>query len=222
MHGRTGVQAPAAHRPHTRSQSTRKKHPAGPCGGSRRAWWISSRLHTRHHTFTAPPSIHLNSLCQAQAYDCCIRSLALTRTYPAHMARAQLLVLLVVCGLAAASAFPYLFVNEYAKTCTSHPEKAHAGHGAPTADRTPVYALRDSKNALVRVACPGGKYQLTVSQLAYTNRALGSRPQSSRLHEHMSDGGATGTGKRVPANTSSARMAPGAACALACPPHRQH
>jgi hypothetical protein len=79
------------------------------------------------------------------------------------MARAQLLVLLVVCGLAAASAFPYLFVNEDAATCTSHPNKADAGHGPPLLDRTPVYALRDSKNALVRLACPGGKYQLTVS-----------------------------------------------------------
>lgn len=79
------------------------------------------------------------------------------------MARSQLLVLLVVCGLAAASAFPYLFVNEDAETCTSHPNKAGAGHGAPVLDRTPVYALRDSKNALARFACPGGKYQLTIT-----------------------------------------------------------
>jgi hypothetical protein len=41
------------------------------------------------------------------------------------------MLLLLACT---AAAYPYLFAQEYATNCTSHPSKAYGGHGPPQPD----------------------------------------------------------------------------------------
>jgi hypothetical protein len=48
-----------------------------------------------------------------------------------NMHIAALVVLLLA---STASAFPYLFAQEYATNCTSHPQRSYGGHGAPQPD----------------------------------------------------------------------------------------
>jgi hypothetical protein len=48
----------------------------------------------------------------------------------------QLLLLFVVCVIATSThAYPYLWTNEYSKTCTDAPMRPDGRHGAPAPDR---------------------------------------------------------------------------------------
>jgi len=78
------------------------------------------------------------------------------------MARTLCFAIAAICCLSMASAYPWLFVDEYAKTCTTHPTAPDAGHGAPRVDPTTnVYLLQNG--AQVGTGCPGSRYQLKIT-----------------------------------------------------------
>ena len=56
------------------------------------------------------------------------------------MARTLCFTIAALCCLSVASAYPWLFVDEYAKTCTTHPTAADAGHGRPVNDPYVYYS----------------------------------------------------------------------------------
>ncbi|KAL6760785.1 hypothetical protein V8C86DRAFT_2548267 [Haematococcus lacustris] len=63
-------------------------------------------------------------------------------------------LLLLAMAVASTLAYPALYLEEYAKSCTSHPEEKHDGHAAPVINNGLAFTVSQSGKPNTKL-CPG-------------------------------------------------------------------